>query len=125
MPRQQSRAARFLEGLTATEEELYAASVRDESEVAACSRPVRGERVHIVGRLTTVVMSPASGLPTVQAELFNGDFTVTLLWIGRGRIVGIEPGRKLIARGRVATGESDRIVMYNPWYELIGNPDDE
>ena len=36
---------------------------------------------------------------------------------GRRRIPGIEPGRRLTARGRFAAFEG-RQVIYNPWYEL-------
>jgi hypothetical protein len=39
------------------------------------------------------------------------------VWLGRRRIAGIEPGRTLLASGRV--GEHDgRPAMYNPRYEL-------
>ena len=42
---------------------------------------------------------------------------VTLVWLGRRHIAGIEPGRHLTARGRVAVRD-DRKVIYNPYYEL-------
>ena len=42
---------------------------------------------------------------------------VTLVWLGRRQILGIEPGRQLTARGRIAMRD-DRKVMYNPFYEL-------
>jgi hypothetical protein len=42
---------------------------------------------------------------------------VTLVWIGRRKIPGIEPGRTVLIRGRV--GERDgRKIVYNPYYEL-------
>ena len=42
---------------------------------------------------------------------------VTLVWLGRRHIAGIEPGRQLTVRGRIAMRE-DRKVIYNPYYEL-------
>jgi hypothetical protein len=54
----------------------------------------------------------------VQAELFDGTGAVRLVWLGRRRIAGIEPGRSLVARGRIARQSSGDLVIYNPWYEL-------
>jgi hypothetical protein len=42
---------------------------------------------------------------------------VTLIWLGRRRIRGIEPGRSLVARGRL-TRQDGRPTIYNPSYEL-------
>jgi hypothetical protein len=42
---------------------------------------------------------------------------VTLVWLGRRHIAGIEPGRQITARGRLAVRD-DRKVIYNPYYEL-------
>ena len=43
-----------------------------------------------------------------------------LKWIGRNRIPGIEPGRKLTVRGRLGVKDGVKVV-YNPYYELIGD----
>jgi hypothetical protein len=56
-------------------------------------------------------------VPTLEAELFDGSGSVTLVWLGRRRIPGIEPGRTLTARGRFADVEGKRVI-YNPRYEL-------
>lgn len=77
----------------------------------------RGELVTLSGRLRTVVYTPRTNLPTLEAELFDGSGTVTLVWLGRRRITGIEPGRQLTVHGRVAL-RADRPVIYNPYYEL-------
>jgi hypothetical protein len=63
------------------------------------------------------VYTPKTNLPTLEAELFDGSGTVTLVWLGRRRIVGIEPGRRLSASGRLAV-QGERKVIYNPFYEL-------
>jgi hypothetical protein len=73
--------------------------------------------VTLSGRLRTVVYTPRTNLPTLEAELFDGSGTVMLVWLGRRRIAGIEPGRELTVRGRMATRD-DRSVLYNPYYEL-------
>ncbi|MFD1048108.1 hypothetical protein ACFQ1S_22485, partial [Kibdelosporangium lantanae] len=40
-----------------------------------------------------------------------------LVWLGRRRIPGIEPGRTVKAKGRIAVRDG-RKVLYNPYYEL-------
>jgi hypothetical protein len=42
---------------------------------------------------------------------------VTLIWLGRHRIAGIEPGRRLVVRGRVAEHDARRVI-FNPYYEI-------
>ncbi len=71
----------------------------------------------VTGRLRTVVFTPRTNLPTLEADLFDGSDVVTLVWLGRRHISGIEPGRGITARGRVAVRD-DRKVIYNPYYEL-------
>ena len=110
----------FLHRLTASEAEIEAQELRRES--AQCgSTPARqcsrGQVVSVSGRLRTVVYTPRTNLPTLEADLYDGSDVVTLVWLGRRHIAGIEPGRQLTARGRVAVRD-DRKVIYNPYYEL-------
>ena len=81
----------------------------------------RGEEVTMLGRLRSVEACPKAANASVQAEFFDGTDPVTLVWIGRRRIPGIDPGRTLLVRGRI--GDRDgRKVIYNPYYELQGEP---
>lgn len=106
--------------LTASEAELDAEELRAESQASGCTpcREVkRGDLVSVTGRLRTVVYTPRTNLPTLEADLYDGSDVVTLVFLGRRHIAGIEPGRALTARGRVAIRD-DRKVIYNPYYEL-------
>ena len=111
---------RFIERLTASEAELDAQELqRDSAKCGAmpagqCSR---GQVVSVSGRLRTVAYTPRTNLPTLEADLYDGSDVVTLVFLGRRSIVGIEPGRQLTARGRIALRD-DRKVIYNPYYEL-------
>ena len=71
----------------------------------------------MVGRLRSVELSPKDAAATLEAELFDGTDGVTLIWVGRRRIPGIEPGRLIKVRGRLAV-RNGRKVVYNPYYEL-------
>ena len=112
--------ARTLQRLTADDSAIDAQELRAETDRAGCE-PVshcrKGEVVTVTGRLKSVVYTPRETVPTLEAELFDGSGSVTLVWLGRRRIPGIEPGRSLTARGRFAAFEG-RQVIYNPWYEL-------
>jgi hypothetical protein len=110
----------FLHRLTADARELDAAELQ--SEVARCSAsPLhsvrRGEVATVTGRLRAVVYTPRENIPTLQAELFDGSASIDLVWLGRRRVAGLEPGRTIMARGRVGVHDG-RLAIYNPWYEL-------
>ncbi|MFI7544513.1 OB-fold nucleic acid binding domain-containing protein [Actinoplanes sp. NPDC049599] len=110
----------FFERLTASEEELDAQELqRDSAKCGAmpAGQCRRGQVVSVSGRLRTVAYTPRTNLPTLEADLYDGSDVVTLVFLGRRFIIGIEPGRQLTARGRIALRD-DRKVIYNPYYEL-------
>jgi hypothetical protein len=106
---------------TSSREELAAAELRTETHrsgatpVSECADRVRAE---VRGVLRTVTLRPRAGVPALEAELFDGSGAVTLVWLGRRRIAGVEPGRGLEASGLLTYGEGGRRVMYNPRYTL-------
>jgi hypothetical protein len=112
--------SRTLQKLTADDHDVDAAALRADTASAGCE-PVsacrKGQVVTVTGRLRSVVYTPRETVPTLEAELFDGSGSVTLVWLGRRRIPGIEAGRTLTARGRFAAFDG-RQVIYNPWYEL-------
>jgi hypothetical protein len=76
------------------------------------------ERVRLRGTLRTVTLRPRGGVPALEAELYDGTGTITVIWLGRRRISGIAPGRSLEIQGRIGRHDGQRI-MYNPRYELM------
>jgi hypothetical protein len=75
------------------------------------------EKVTVGGSLRTVTLRPRGGVPALEAELYDGSETITLLWLGRRRIAGVYPGRAIVVTGRIGHDGAER-VMYNPRYEL-------
>ena len=73
--------------------------------------------VRLSGSLRTVTLRPRGGVPALEAELFDGSDALTLVWLGRRQITGIDPGRQLEVEGRIGVQDGVR-VMYNPRYEL-------
>lgn len=114
------RFRRVLHRLTADEDEIDRRDLQDEAASAGATavvRCTRGEPVCVAGTVKAVVLRPRAGVPTLEAEVYDGTGTVTLVWLGRRRIRGIDPGRSLTARGRM-THHEGRPAIYNPAYEL-------
>ena len=112
--------SRFFRRMFASEDEIEADDLQRGAAKVGCT-PVcdvrRGELATVTGRLRTVVYTPRTTLPTLEAELSDGSDLVTLVWLGRRHIPGIQPGAAVTAKGRVAIREN-RKVIYNPYYEL-------
>lgn len=114
------RLRRVLRKFSATPAELEADELEAERQVQGCSR-IGGltdrQLVTLYGELKTVSLAPRAGTPSLEASLYDGSGSVTLVWLGRRRIVGIKPGAGLVVSGRVSCQDGHR-VMYNPRYEL-------
>ncbi|HEY2762921.1 MAG TPA: OB-fold nucleic acid binding domain-containing protein [Pseudonocardiaceae bacterium] len=111
---------RFVRRLTTDATELDAdelCSRVEQSGARRASECACGEAVTVLGRLRSVELCPREAIATLEAELFDGTEGVTLVWLGRRRIPGIEPGRTIRASGRMAVRDG-RKVLYNPFYEL-------
>ena len=72
----------------------------------------------VFGRLRSVTLSPNVATPTLEAELYDGSGSLTLVFLGRRRIPGITPGRSVAAHGRPIVRGGTR-TMINPRYELL------
>jgi hypothetical protein len=88
-----------------------------EGGISIADAPDR-EPVRIRGVLRTVTLRPRGGVPALEAELDDGTGVLTVVWLGRRRIAGIEPGRSVSVQGRIGTHEGGRII-FNPRYELM------
>lgn len=71
----------------------------------------------MTGPVGQVRTSGPGGPPALRAELGGGDDKVTIIWLGRTHITGIEPGRVLAVEGTLSV-QGGRKVIYNPRYEL-------
>jgi len=111
---------RAVSKLASSAKEHEAAELQEECAVVGATPiallPER-ERVCVAGTLRTVTLRPRAGVPALVADLYDGSGSVSLVWLGRRQIAGIEPGRTLVARGRL-TRDDDRPVIFNPRYEL-------
>lgn len=112
---------RALHRITAHEGELDAEELREDVVDELGGTPVADCRdrtqVCVAGQIKTVLLRPVGGVPALEAEVSDGVDLVTLIFLGRRSIAGIEPGRVLVAHGRVRVGDG-KAVIFNPKYEL-------
>ncbi|MFD3698103.1 OB-fold nucleic acid binding domain-containing protein [Streptomyces sp. NPDC058646] len=114
------RFRRMIERLSTSQEELHSAELQEDAEAAGCTRICDchdRQIVKVTGTLRTVTLRPRAGVPALEAELFDGSAGLDVVWLGRRSIVGIEPGRRMIASGRISMSHGRR-VLFNPKYEL-------
>src|SRR5436305_801010 len=111
---------RLLDRITATSEELEAQDLMEESRDRG-SVPVKdcmgGQKVGVTGTIRALTLRPVGGVPALEAELYDGSGTIKLVWLGRRRIHGIDPGTSLSVYGRV-TKTAGEPTIFNPSYEL-------
>jgi len=124
---QGSKLRRMFSRLAADPDELQADELQAEIQASAEAMPIGRcqdrEQVCLVGTLRTVTFRPHAGVPALEAELWDGTGTVSVVWLGRRQIPGISPGRTIKLRGRITTLRGNRAI-YNPIYELRASASD-
>jgi len=104
----------------ASSDDMDARELKEDAVKAGCCPIAEAgdrSRVELQGSLRTVTLRPRGGVPALEAELYDGSALITLVWLGRRRIAGIEPGRQIKVVGRIGVQDKVR-VMFNPRYEL-------
>ena len=74
--------------------------------------------VVIRGTVETLTIRPRETTNWLEARVGDGTGTVTLIWMGRHEIPGIEAGREMRVEGRISTVDGQRRI-YNPLYTLL------
>lgn len=76
------------------------------------------KRAHVQGQVTSIKAASRDSAPLLEIELWDQTGGVTLQFLGRREIVGLEVGSQLRAEGMV--GEKDgSLTILNPSYELL------
>lgn len=111
---------RAIDRLASSTDDLEAEELRGDAAAHSCP-PIVDQKdravVTVHGTLRTVTLRPRGGVAALEAELYDGSGTVTLVWLGRRRIAGVDPGRHMTVHGRLSCVDDIRI-LYNPRYEL-------
>ena len=81
------------------------------------------QRVKVAGRVKSVRVQPRAGTSNLECVLSDGTGGLLLVFQGRPKIAGIEPGARLVAEGMVGAW-GRRPAMLNPSFELVAGADD-
>jgi amino acid transporter len=76
------------------------------------------KRVRVAGRIRSLRVQTARGTTNLECEITDDTGYLLVIFQGRPRIPGIEPGARLIVEGMVGSW-SRRLAILNPDYELV------
>src|SRR3954465_481431 len=100
---------RAIRKITASEEKLAGEGLRkgvvDELGGTLVADCADREPVCVAGQIRAVTLRPVGGVPALEAELYDGADTVSLVFLGRRNIPGVEPGRTIVAHGRLSRSD--------------------
>lgn len=100
---------------------VEADELSSEVKTSGCQAAVscgRGQQVSLIGRLRAVELRPTDAVATLVAELYDGTDAVQLIWLGRRSIPGVDSGRTVRVKGRLAIKDGQKVI-YNPDYQLL------
>ncbi|MET0928078.1 MAG: OB-fold nucleic acid binding domain-containing protein [Aeromicrobium sp.] len=112
------RFSRTLERLSSENQE--AGELKSDAAKAGCELIAsQADRcmATIHGVLRSVTLRPVDGVTALEAEVYDGSDSVTLIWLGRRKIEGVSAGRQITVFGRIGMRGTTRVI-YNPRYEL-------
>ena len=76
------------------------------------------KRAHVQGRVTAIRTSPTNEAPMLEVEMWDETGGITLQFLGRRELAGLDVGAQLRAEGMV--GEVDGLLtILNPNYGLL------
>ncbi len=79
-------------------------------------------RVRVAGRVKSVRVQPRAGTSNLECVLADDSGKILLVFQGRRRIPGIQPGARLVVEGMVGDWARRQAIL-NPDYELIAGPE--
>jgi hypothetical protein len=76
------------------------------------------KRAQVQGRVTSIKTAPRGSAPALEVEIWDETGGVSLQFLGRREIAGLEIGSQLRAEGMVGEEEGSMVIL-NPSYELL------
>ena len=74
--------------------------------------------VRVGGEVRSVRIVPRAGAPALEVTITDGRGAVVAVFLGRRKIAGMSPGRRVAIQG-VAGRDANRFLVVNPIYELL------
>jgi hypothetical protein len=75
-------------------------------------------RAHVRGQVTAIRTAPSGGAPRVEVEIWDTTGGITLHFLGRREIAGLDVGSTICAEGMVGETQGSLTIL-NPSYEIV------
>ncbi len=75
-------------------------------------------RAHVRGQVTAIRTAPSGGAPRVDVEVWDTTGGITLQFLGRRELAGLDVGSTICAEGMVGETEGSLTIL-NPSYEIV------
>ncbi|MFM8212298.1 MAG: DNA-binding protein [Actinomycetes bacterium] len=83
----------------------------------------RGKLIQVTGVVKSAIVQPSTQNPSYEVEVFDGSGNLTVIWQGRRKVVGVEPGTQIEVEGRI-TFLNGKPCLHNPIYKILNNEKD-
>ena len=94
----------YLKNFYASNEELVAEELSEQAENRGSTlidEIERGKLIQVTGVIKSVIVKPNTQNPSYEVEVFDGSGNLTVIWQGRRKVVGVEPGTQIEVEGRI------------------------
>lgn len=75
-------------------------------------------RAHVRGRVSAIRTAPSGSTPKIDVEIWDETGGITLQFLGRREIAGVEVGKTICAEGMVGE-QNGALTILNPSYEIV------
>ena len=113
---------RFFRRMSESDELRYAEEIEKWSgsipgTVRIREAPLR-DRAKLAGVVRRITVRPLEGHESLEALLYDGTGEVTVVWMGRRTIPGLDLGTRVVVDGLIAEQRGERRVV-NPSFEFL------
>lgn len=116
----------LLRKLSRTPEEVRAENLRAWRSSIPGVQPIAElqprERGKVAGVIQNIRIDPREGT-SIEATIIDGTGQMVARWLGRDRMPGIGLGMGLVMEGVAGMSPEHELVMLNPEYELVADPE--
>jgi DNA/RNA endonuclease YhcR with UshA esterase domain len=76
------------------------------------------QRIRVTGHVRSLRVQPRAGVPTLECVLIDGTGGLSVVFLGRRHVAGIDVGTRMLVEGVVGDYHG-RLAVLNPVYELL------
>lgn len=117
----------LLEKLARPPEEIRAENLREWVSTIDAASPIADvearKKSKVAGVVQNIRIDPRPGRDSIEATIIDGTGQMVVKWLGRHELCGVRLGVGLIVEGIVGCETDGELVVLNPEYILVPNPE--